>query len=125
MPILLVSGSCYGCVLCGNLFKIVICTVNIAVFLAAVCTNSLAGTGSFKAGVPGKCFAADVANMIFVTVNAGCYFSTAMPLYRITSSSGTSCGRTAFTAGVWIPAPTERSADIASSNGNISGFSSI
>ena len=38
-----------------------------------------------------------------------------IPLYRISCSLGTTCGITAFTAGVCMPAPSERMADMASS----------
>ena len=39
MPILLVSGFGNGCVLCRNLFKIMICAVKLAVFFAAGIAN--------------------------------------------------------------------------------------
>ena len=48
-----------------------------------------------------------------------------IPLYRISCSFGTSCGITAFTAGVCMPAPSERMADMTSRAASKAGFDVI
>ena len=49
MPILLVSCFGYGCSLCRNFFKIMVCAVNLAVLFAAVFADCLAYAGSLAA----------------------------------------------------------------------------
>ena len=51
MPILLVSGFGNGCVLCGNLFKIMVRAVKLAVLFAANLTDGLCCAGCLSAGM--------------------------------------------------------------------------